>query len=157
MKKRLLIFIIATLSAIALFGGGYAFGAGSAQPGSQGDPLVTLSYLESRLADISGDNSQITGNGGVISNNGTSAGFSRIDLLKGQSLILSDGSEMVVYSGNGTVLGTTGMMNLAEAQMFPAGTSVVLYTQFMGIGGTSGVKAGGNMTIYVRGGYKIEQ
>ncbi len=157
MKKRLLIFMIATLSAIALFGGGYAFGAGSAQPGSQGDPLVTLSYLESRLAGITGNDTANTGNTGTGSGNGISAGFARIDLTKGQSLILSDGSEMVVYSGNGTVLGTTGMMNLAEAQMFPAGTSVVLYTQFLGIGGTSGVKAGGNMTIYVRGGYKVEQ
>lgn len=157
MKKRLLIFMIATLSAIALFGGGYAFGAGSAQPGSQGDPLVTLSYLESRLADIAGNAATNTGNAGTASGNVNSAGFTRIDLTKGQSLILSDGSEMVVYSGNGTVLGTTGMMSLTGAEMFPAGTSVVLYTQFLGIGGNSGVKAGGNMTIYIRGGYKVEQ
>ena len=144
MKKRIVIFIVAFISAVAVFGAGAAFGAGSAQPGSQGDPLVTLSYLESRLSGYSG-------NGG-----GGSAGFTRVSLTKGQSLILDDGSELVVYSGNGTVLGTTGMMSLTGAEMFPAGTSVVLYTQFLGIGGSSGVKAGGNMTIYVRGGYSLE-
>ena len=70
--------------------------------------------------------------------------------------MISDGGELVVYSGNGTVLGTTGMLSLSDSQMFPAGTSAVLYAHFLGIGSASGVKASGDMTVYVKGGYRIE-
>ena len=147
MRKKIMIAVIAIAALLAAFKTGMAFGAGSAEPGSQGDPLVTLSYLNSRLEGISGGTAVQTDGGG---------GFLRVSLTKGQSLLLSDGAELVVYTGNGTVLGTTGMLSLTDAQMFPAGTSVVLYSQFLGIGGNSGVKASGNMIIYVKGGYRVE-
>ena len=147
MRKKIIAAIVAVAALLAAFKAGTVFGAGSASPGSQGDPLVTLSYLNSRLEGISGDT------GGTSASDG---GFSRVSLAKGQSLILGDGSELVVYSGNGTVLGTTGMLSLTDSQMFAAGTSAVLYAHFLGIGSASGVKASGNMTIYVKGGYRIE-
>ena len=147
MRKKIIIAVIAVALMLAVFRTGMAFGAGSAVPGSQGDPLVTLSYLESRLAGISGGGTSVSSSDG---------GFSRVSLTKGQSLVISDGGELVVYSGNGTVLGTTGMLSLSDSQMFPAGTSAVLYAHFLGIGSASGVKASGDMTIYVKGGYRIE-
>ena len=147
MRKKIIIAVIVVSLMLAAFRTGMAFGAGSVAPGSQGDPLVTLSYLESRLEGISG------GAASVASSDG---GFSRVSLTKGQSLVISDGGELVVYSGNGTVLGTTGMLSLSDSQMFPAGTSAVLYAHFLGIGSASGVKASGDMTIYVKGGYRIE-
>lgn len=147
MRKKIIITVIAALALIAVFRAGMAFGAGSAKPGSQGDPLVTLSYLNSRLEGISADTSP-----GAAKD----SGFSRVSLTKGQSLLIGDGGELVVYAGNGTVLGTTGMLSLSDSQMFPAGTSAVLYSHFLGIGGNSGIKASGDMTIYVKGGYRIE-
>ena len=147
MRKKILIAVIAVALMLAAFKTGMVFGAGSSAPGSQGDPLVTLSYLESRLAGLSG------GSSSAVSSDG---GFSRVSLTKGQSLVISDGGELVVYSGSGTVLGTTGMLSLSDSQMFPAGTSAVLYAHFLGIGSSSGVKASGDMTIYVKGGYRIE-
>ncbi|MBO4506144.1 MAG: hypothetical protein J5728_06940 [Lachnospiraceae bacterium] len=146
MRNKIIIAVIAVAALLAAFKAGTVFGAGSASPGSQGDPLVTLSYLNSRLEGL-GDT------GGASSSD---TGFSRVSLTKGQSLILTDGSELIVYSGNGTVLGTSGMLSITDAQMFPAGTSAVMYAHFLGIGGNSGVKASGNMTIYVKGGYGIE-
>lgn len=148
MKKRILIFAAALAAAVVLFGAGAAYGAGSAEPGTQGDPLVTLSYLEKRLSE--------TGNFTDARTQTASEGFSRVELAKGQSLILSDGAEFVVYSGNGTVLGTTGLISLTGGEKFNTGTSTVLYTLYLGIGGTSGVKASGSMVLYVTGGYRIE-
>ena len=147
MRKKIIIAVMAAALMLAAFRTGMAFGAGSAAPGSQGDPLVTRSYLESRLEGISG------GGSSAVSSDG---GFSRVSLTKGQSLVISDGGELVVYSGNGTVLGTTGMLSLSDSQMFPAGTSAVLYAHILGIGSASGVKASGDMTVYVKGGYRIE-
>lgn len=147
MRKKIIVAVMAVALMLAAFRTGMAFGAGSATPGSQGDPLVTLSYLESRLEGISGGGTSAASSDG---------GFSRVSLTKGQSLVISDGGELVVYSGNGTVLGTTGMLSLSDSQMFPAGTSAVLYAHFLGIGSASGVKASGDMTVYVKGGYRIE-
>ncbi len=147
-KKKIFTAVALVLVILAAFGAGTVFGAGNAEPGSQKDPLVTLSYLESRLEELTGKSSGGTSSG--------TEGFARVSISKGQKLLLNDGSELVVYSGNGTVVGTSGMMSLTGAEMFPSGTSAVLYTVFMGIGGNSGVSASGNMTIYVKGGYRIE-
>ena len=85
MGKKILIAVISVAALLAAFKAGSVFGAGSASPGSQGDPLVTLSYLNSRLEGL-GDS------GGAASSD---AGFSRVSLAKGQSLLLTDGSEMI--------------------------------------------------------------
>ena len=52
--KKTVLFLAAVVAAAGIFGAGAAFGAGSKEPGSQGDPIVTLSYLESRLSSLDG-------------------------------------------------------------------------------------------------------
>lgn len=142
MKKKILIFIAAIVICVACFGSGMILGAGTAEPGSQGDPLVTLSYLNSRLAEL--------GQGSAASS------YKQVKLTSGQKLTLSDGSELIVYSGNASVTGTAGLMSLTGGEMFPEGTSTVLYNLYMGIGDNSGIKAGGSMTVYVKGGYSVK-
>lgn len=158
MKKKIIAGVLAVVIMAASFAAGTAFGAQNAEPGTQGDPLVTLSYLEARLAEL-GSGSVRQDNTGTKSSTGTSVsgGFLRLRLEKGQSIILSDGGELVVYSGNGTVLGTTGLLSITSSEMFEAGTSVVLYNHFMGLGANSGVRATGAMIIYVRGEYTLKQ
>ena len=141
--RKALFFVVILLCAAGIFGAGMAFGAGSGEPGSQGDPIVTLSYLESRLGS------------GTSGNAGTGAGFQKHTLSKGQNLKLSDGGMMIVFSGNGKIGGETGMLNLSTGEIFGDGTSAVLYSVFMGIGDDSRVTAAGNMVVYVAGSCEI--
>lgn len=168
MKTKILVGICAVLLAAAMFGAGAVFGAGSSQPGTQGDPIVSLSYLDSRLSELekkltgtvadnaAGTEKSLTA--GTSDGTGGQAGkaFTQVKLTKGQSLILADGSVAVVYSGSGTVLGTTGLVSLSDGELFALGNSVVMYTPFLGIGASSGISASGAMTVYVMGEYEIK-
>lgn len=163
MKKKVIVAVLAVVLLVGSFAAGTVFGAQNAEPGTQGDPLITLSYLESRLSELekslTGKTSVSKGSSGTASESASSAsqGFVRLRLEKGQSITLADGGELVVYSGNGTVLGTTGMISLTGSELFDQGTSVVLYNHYMALGGASGVRATSAMIIYVKGEYTLKQ
>ena len=162
-KKIVICTAIAVIALLALgcgiFRAGMAYGAGGAEPGSQGDPIVTLSYLNSRLASLEGNSGGgNAGQGTEGTQTGSSGGFARVELIKGQTLKLADGSLLTVYSGNGvvTVSGNgAGLMNLSGQELFGDGTSAVLYSVFMGVGEGSGIRANGSMTLYVSGDYEL--
>ncbi|MCR5431071.1 MAG: hypothetical protein K6E95_00790 [Lachnospiraceae bacterium] len=145
-KKLMIIIKTAILLGIAVvaFFAGKRVGAATAQPGSQSDPLVTLSYLEKRLKD-----------GGISQGNGESASFEAVTLVKGSKLTLSNGSEAVVIEGNGTVFGGD-LINLTGGEAFKEGTNVVLYSDYLAAGSGRGIKALGKMKIYVKGVYSLE-
>lgn len=126
--------------AAAVFFAGREVGAASSQPGTQSDPLVTLSYLEKRLKE-----------GGVTSGSAGSAAFESVSLSSGEKLTLADGAEVVVVRGNGTVVG--GLISLTGGEMFDNGTSVVLYADYLAAGTGCGIKATGSMKVYVKGSF----
>jgi hypothetical protein len=142
-KKLITIIKIALLLAVGavLFFTGKKVGAATVQPGSQSDPLVTLSYLEKRL-----------GEGVTTSANGSGAGFEVVSLASGDRITLNDGAEAVVIRGNGTVFGQ-GLISITGGEMFTEGTSVVLYSDYLAAGTGCGIKASGMMKIYVKGGF----
>lgn len=142
-RKKLIVLIRAAVLlavAAAVFFAGREVGAASSQPGSQSDPLVTLSYLEKRLKE-----------GGTASGAAAAATFEAVSLASGEKLTLADGAEAVVVRGNGTVFG--GLVSLTGGEMFESGTSVVLYTDYLAAGTGCGIKASGSMRIYVKGSY----
>ena len=146
-RKKLMIMIkTAVLLAVgaAVFFAGKRVGAATSQPGSQSDPLVTLSYLEKRLAE-----------GGIVSGTG-SVSFEEVSLVSGEKLTLYDGAEAVVIRGNGTVFGS-GLISLTGGELFKEGTSVVLYSDYLAAGSGCGIKASGTMRVYVKGGYTREK
>lgn len=145
MKKKIAVFTAVLILCVGSFGAGRIFGAGSSEPGSQGDPVVTLSYLNARLAEAGGG----TGTSGNIEAESPGA-FKQVKLEAGETLMLSDGSELVVYSGNSSVLGNAGLIDLTDGSLFKEGTSTVLYHVYLAVGGNSGIKASGKMIIYVR-------
>ena len=150
--RRIAVFLAAVAIGAGLFSAGMAFGAGNGEPGSQGDPIVTLSYLESRLAGI--DNSgNVNSGGNGRSANGTESGFQKLTLAKGQSLSLSDGCMLIVFSGSGRIGEGSGMLNLSTGEMFESGNSAVLYTIFMAAGNDCSLDALSGMTVYVMGNY----
>lgn len=144
--KKFIYIGAALLIAAVFFTAGTKVGAASTQPGSQSDPLVTLSYLNQRLGE---------GGTSSVGSGSSSTSFTQLKLTSGQKLTLKDGSEAVVYSGNGKVFGTTGLISLTGGELFGSGKSVVLYTDYLAIGSNSGIEAKGNMTVYVRGSYSL--
>ena len=130
---------VALAAAAVIFFAGKEVGAASSQPGSQSDPLVTLSYLEKRLKE-----------GGAGISGGSVSGFESVSLSAGEKLTLGDGAEAVVIRGNGTVFGD-GLISLTGGEMFNEGTNVVLYTDYLAAGTGCGIKASGSMRVYVKG------
>jgi len=145
--RKKLVFLIraAVLIAvgIALFFAGKQVGAATGEPGSQSDPLVTLSYLEKRLKE-----------GGATTGGSGGSTFSPVSLSSGDRLTLDDGGEAVVVRGNGVVFGE-GLISLTGGEMFKEGTNVVLYADYLAAGTGSGIKASGVMKVYVKGTYTV--
>ncbi len=142
MKSKIAGFIIIFVVAMTAFGAGTIFGAGSAEPGTQGDPLISLSYLEERLAQLEGDSAAYC--------------FKKLSLSRGDKLWLDEGSELIVYSGNATVTGN-GLISLTGGEMFSQGTSTVLYNLFLAPENGSGITASGELTVYIKGVYRLTE
>ena len=150
--RRIAVFLAAVAVGAGLFSAGMAFGAGNGEPGSQGDPIVTLSYLESRLAGLGNGQNAYPGENSPEAGE-TDTCFRKISLTKGQSIDIAEGTMLIVYSGNGRICGGSGMLNLSTGEMFENGTSAVLYTIFMAVGDDSSLEALSSMTVYLMGSY----
>jgi len=140
-KKKILWIIAATLIILGVFHAGTVVGAGTSVPGSSGDPLVTLSYLEARLSKA--------GAGGQ-------AAYQKITLTKNQVLLLENGSEVILYSGSAATTGAKGMVNLSSGELFQSGNSAVKYQIYLSPSDTSGLKANSDITTYIKGSYTID-
>lgn len=143
MKKKHIVFILMGLLIIAgTFRAGTVYGAGTSKPGSAGDPLVTLSYLEKRL--------------GNNNSGGTTSGYAKVSISKNKTLFLKEGSEAVLYSGSATVIGRNGLINLSSGELFKTNFTVVKYQIFLSPDNNSGLKANANTTVFVKGDYTIK-
>lgn len=135
MKKIGWIFGVVLLVTAAFFTG-HSAGAASKTPGSSGDPLVTLGYLEGRL----------TGLGGNIQ---------KVQLNRGETLTGGTGTGIVVLGGSLTAAGP-GLVDLTEGRLTEEDTSLFLYHNYIVAEGTSGCEALSSCTLLVSGEYKIK-
>ncbi|MCR5792387.1 MAG: hypothetical protein K6G65_04390 [Lachnospiraceae bacterium] len=142
--KSLLIMLLA----LACVGGAFKLGmmagtsrgeAASVTAGSSGDPLVTKSYLDSRLSGTAG----LEGNG-----------MKKVTLSKGQVLTGRAGTKIVLYSGSAEISGSTGLVNLSTGEMFKKSTTAVKYNMFLSPD-KSGLKATAKCVVYISGTYSI--
>lgn len=124
------------LCAILFFKAGEAKGAINAEPGSAGDPLITKSYLDERLM-------------------GAMGGFCAVRLTKSEKLTVAAGGEFVVYSGNATVVGAEGVVNLTNGELFAKGNSAIRYHLYLSPADTSGIRADKDCIVYVSGAYTV--
>lgn len=137
-KSKQLIFAICIIGGIALFGAGIAIGSStSAKPGSSGDQLITVSYLEERLAEV------------------TASSYKKVTLAKGKKLTLESGGEMILYSGSASTIGSKGLINLTNGKLFKSGDSLSLYNLYFSSDSSSGLTAKSDCIIYMKGKYKI--
>ena len=175
-KKKTLIGVAVVMCMI--FGAGVLVGAAtsSAEPGSAGDPLITKSYLDERLAAISG-----TGSGTDTSSTKIAAlkkqiealekendalqmqldavekvadrsNFKKATLKAGKSLNMKYGSEVIFYSGSATfkTANNTYILDQTERKHVSNGASAVQYHRYL-IRSSSDLVATKNTVVYVRG------
>lgn len=139
-RMRIVVSVSLLLLGILIFNAGIKVGAASSEPGSAGDPLITKSYLDQRLSEFEP----------------AKAAFVKATVAKGKTLALAAGTELILYSGSGTVRGTGGLINLSSGELFQNGTSAVLYSLYFAPSSSAGIEAASAMTVFIRGTYQIK-
>ena len=160
-----------------------AFVAIAAEAGSQGDPLVTLSYLNDTFlgqllgkvdSKIGEQNQtirqeleqridqaeqeilgQVTGTGTV---SGTTASYHEVTLSDGQTLYGSAGCEVMLRSGSASCVSegksTPGLVDISGGGTINHG-SALKENHLYTMTADRGVKASGAVTLLVRGSYSV--
>ena len=95
-KKIILILILISI----MLGTGVAF----SEPGSEKDPLVSLSYLEKRMEQLKFYIDEKFSKISNDSQNGTSDSLEVVEILSGQSIIGKNGTEIILRSGKAKIV-----------------------------------------------------
>ena len=120
----------AVLTGAVLFWSGMSVGAATGEPGSAGDPLITKSYLEMQLKNIGG-------------------GYECITLAKGDTLSLSQGAQVVLYTGTAKIKGP--LLDMTEGKLSDTGNSVEKYHAYLVPADGSGFTAATTCVIFLSG------
>lgn len=137
------------LIALAVFRAGVSVGASGNEPGSAGDPLVTQSYLEKRLKETAGQKGNT--NSGTESN----TSYKKVTVSSGKTITGSAGAEFVIYSGSGSIIGASGLINLTTGEKFSSGKTAVKYCVYLISEENCGIRMTSNSVVFVKGSYKI--
>ena len=142
-KKVAIILVILLIGSLGIFKAGMMVGAANeAKPGSVNDPLITKSYLESYIASLG------------LSGSSSSAGYSKVVLQKGSTLIGSEGTEIVLYSGsaNAYVKGEQ-LVNVTIGEAYEDGMTLGKFCVYLCPDKSSGIVAMSDVVVYVKGNY----
>lgn len=155
-RKRTVFLGTMALTLVAGFMLGQIGQAGSpSTPGSADDPIVTKSYVDEKLAQLSGGNSGNTGS--------STGGFKVLVMKQGQTLKAStdSGLEVIVRSGNVTAVqgqlgglsDVTGGMDLTDGMTVTA-NHLLIFARNDGRG--IKVNSAGDTYVLVRGAYTLQ-
>ncbi len=128
--KKLWITGAAVLVGAVLFCSGMTVGAATAEPGSAGDPLITRSYLEQQLETVG-------------------SSYRCITLKKGETLSLTQGAQVILYTGNATVLGS--LIDTTAGSLTAAGKKAEKYHTYLAPADESGFTADATCVIFLAG------
>lgn len=129
-KRKLWLMGGAVLAGTLLFCSGMQVGAATNEPGSAGDPLITASYLEKRLEQ-------------------SNSGYECITLKKGESLTVSQGSQLILYTGTASVL--ENLIDTTAGIMAITGTKAEKYHAYLAPADGSGFTAQATCVIFLCG------
>ena len=129
-KNKLLIMGAAILISTLSFYSGMQVGAATNEPGSAGDPLITLSYLEQRLEQ-------------------SNSGYKCITLKKGELLSLAQGSQAILYTGTASVL--ENLIDITTGTLFSGGAKAEKYHAYLAPADGSGFTAQTTCVIFLSG------
>lgn len=129
-KRKLWMTGAAVLVGTVLFCSGMTVGAATGEPGSAGDPLITRSYLEQQLENFS-------------------AGYECITLKKGETLSLTQGAQVILYTGNAWVKGS--LVDITTGSLTTAGKAAEKYHSYLVPADESGFTAESTCVIFLSG------
>jgi hypothetical protein len=142
--------------ALALAATGMAY----SEPGTESDPLISLSYLEERLDELKDYiDSKVASNGEQIPSNPSDNSLVVVELFNGQMLIGDAGSEIILRSGSATAITSpsgglsdvTAGTDITEGKPIPANHLLIIPRS-----DGRGIFVTKNSTfVMVRGGYTI--
>lgn len=136
LKKKLVCIAGVAVLVLGAFFTGHSAGAASKTPGTTGDPLITLSYLEERLSGV-----------GSVSE--------RVQLKKGQSLTGEIGTGIIVLGGSVTAAGD-GLVDVTAGEKAEEDTSLFLYHSYVITEKDGGCEALSGCTVLVSGEYELK-
>lgn len=150
-KKIAIVVIVLTVLSVGIFRAGMVAGAATSEAGSSGDPLITKSYLDERLASL-GDTSSASSAGTK-----TSADYKKITLSKGNTLYADAGTEVILYTGNAKAVSNgDGIINVTKGELTANGISLGKYCSYLIPASQSGINAISECVVFVKGGYTIK-
>ena len=120
----------AILIGTLLFCSGMQVGAATNEPGSAGDPLITVSYLEQRLEQ--------SGNG-----------YECITLKKGELLSVAQGSQIILYTGTAVV--SENLIDTTAGSFVAGGAVAEKYHAYLAPADGSGFTAQSTCVIFLSG------
>jgi hypothetical protein len=178
MKKTLRFVIVLALAAI-VFIAAFALNAGAAEPtpGGEGDPLVTLSYLEQvfkgyiteqlqrdleeKTETLRGDLEERIAALEEASHEArilSASTFQLLELKDGQTLVGQRGTELLLRVGSAEVAAQSspGLVDTTTAGTLEGGAALEKNHLYMITIPENGIKAKGNVMIIVRGDYEVK-
>ncbi len=89
--------------------------AAAADPGSSADPLVSKSYVDSRIEEVL---SKLGVSSGEVAQSGESASYTPVSVSAGQSVLGGEGTEIILRSGKAVGLcpGQNGLTNVTSGR-----------------------------------------
>ncbi len=135
-KRKVLVFALAL---IVVFGAGLGIGgyAATNQPGSAADPVITKSYLDSKISEFN-----------------KASTFKDVTLVSGSTLSLAKGATFVVVSGSGK--STAGLSDITLGKALAKGKAVNKNHNYLVKSASTGIKATSDSVVYVCGEYTIK-
>jgi hypothetical protein len=153
----------------------FTLGVFGADAGSESDPVVTKSYLDSRLNGISGITDEQkkeitdsiikeltpviqTATGSSNSSSESRSQYQPVFVEKGKIIYGSEGTELILRSGKGQIYikGVDGIVNATTGQNMKSGNAVMNNVMIVPRDDGRGIKVTEDAWFLVRGDYEIK-
>ena len=147
MKQNKLVLMVSLV--ILLLAGSILIAAAAGSPGSQDDPVVTKSYVDQKIAQLSGG----------IPAGGGSPVFTVIEVEAGKKVIGAEGTEMILRGGEAVALdnGVDGISDVTSGTDLKKGTVITRnHHLLVPKADGRGIQATAKIWVMVKGAYTIE-
>lgn len=166
MKKKINLKLIGTASVLTVgiitgvvVGNSLIVGSSSVKPGTVNDPVVTKSYVDEQISKLQGGTGSSSGGSG---SSATTAALEVVEVLKGQTLMVMAGSEVVVRAGKAVAYSSdanglsdvTAGVDIKSGEAVPSNHLIWFPRDGRGIQVDSSSKT--SLTVLVKGPYYIQ-
>ena len=134
-KGKIIVSIV--LGVGLVFGAGMVAGAAGTEPGSNGDPLITKSYLDEQIAQIDKESA-----------------FKPITVGSGKKLSCDAGTQIVIVSGAGKATGA--LSDTTKGEKLQKGKKAECNHMCLTISNNTGIKMSKSAKVLVNGSYEIK-